>query len=109
MMLEPPCSSMSLARKPGLRSSRVPWGFDLFLLKDGRGLAVCSSMPDAGGFAVDGRELLLFGTTPWRFHELVSFLVDFTIARGLWTGARNADGYGRRTSLSAQSPGSWQS
>ena len=25
----PPCTTCSLARKPGLRDSRIPWGFDL--------------------------------------------------------------------------------
>ena len=29
LFLEPPCTTCSLARKPGLRDSRTPWGFDL--------------------------------------------------------------------------------
>ena len=37
LMLEPPCTTMSLARKPGLRSSRVPWGFDVYCKKTAEG------------------------------------------------------------------------
>ena len=29
LFLEPLCTTCSLARKPGLRDSRTPWGFDL--------------------------------------------------------------------------------
>ena len=37
LILEPPCTTCSLAREPALRSTRVPWGFDLDCLKTNSG------------------------------------------------------------------------
>ena len=52
MMLEPAFTTMALARKPGLRSSKVPWGFDPMNVKTAEGSFCCCSMFTSSGTTV---------------------------------------------------------
>ena len=79
LMLEPPCTTMSLARKPGLRSSRVPWGFDVYCKKTAEGFLFWGYLFDAWYPTMDVWKLLLLGAALRRFHEMVPRLAYLVV------------------------------